>query len=129
MLASVLASPGATRAQDVPACALVDPDAVKAWALARQASSNCPVGCTGCGCKGGPGYRAPARDDGKKGHCASYARLVAECGPPPHERCTRECAPVAVGCRRPTSGEVEAAKKTLDQPAKRAPAPVAPPTQ
>jgi hypothetical protein len=44
--------------------------------------------CTGCGCKGGPGYRNP-----QTGQCVGYKRLVRECGPYPHARCVFENAP------------------------------------
>ena len=101
--------------QNIPVCATVDPDLVKAFAQARKESSNCPVGCKGCGCKGGPGYR---KSDGQ---CASYASLVRECGPPPHSGCLRECAPVMDGCRRPSVNEVEKASMALVEAAKNRP--------
>ena len=43
--------------------------------------------CRGCGCKGGPGYRAP------NGRCVSFKRLEKVCGPYPHARCAFENAP------------------------------------
>jgi hypothetical protein len=43
--------------------------------------------CTGCGCKGGPGYRGP---DGK---CVGFKTLYKVCGNPPETRCTFENAP------------------------------------
>lgn len=43
--------------------------------------------CTGCGCKGGPGYRGP------NGQCVGYAQLARVCGTPPTTRCTFEDAP------------------------------------
>src|SRR5271165_1002368 len=43
--------------------------------------------CTGCGCKGGPGYRAP------DGRCVGFRALARTCGTPPTERCTFENAP------------------------------------
>lgn len=52
----------------------------------------CKVRCEGCGCKGGPGYRAA------DGRCVGYADIIRKCGPPPHQGCRAECAPVAVGC-------------------------------
>ena len=42
--------------------------------------------CSGCGCKGGPGYRGP---DGK---CVGWAALKKTCGTPPTERCSAEGA-------------------------------------
>jgi hypothetical protein len=43
--------------------------------------------CHGCGCAGGPGYRAP---DGK---CVGFRELTHKCGTPPTEHCTFENAP------------------------------------
>ena len=42
--------------------------------------------CTGCGCKGGPGWRA------QNGQCVSHANLAKDCGSPPSLRCTHEGA-------------------------------------
>jgi hypothetical protein len=42
--------------------------------------------CHGCGCKGGPGYRAP------DGHCVGFRELDKVCGSPP-SRCVFENAP------------------------------------
>src|SRR5258708_607755 len=42
--------------------------------------------CHGCGCKGGPGYRAP------DGHCVGFRELDKVCGNPPN-RCVFENAP------------------------------------
>ena len=42
--------------------------------------------CSGCGCKGGPGYRAP------DGHCVGFRELDKVCGNPP-TRCVFENAP------------------------------------
>jgi hypothetical protein len=48
----------------------------------------CPerAACRGCGCKGGPGYRAP------DGHCVGFKELDKVCGNPP-SRCVFENAP------------------------------------
>jgi hypothetical protein len=40
--------------------------------------------CTGCGCKGGPGFRGP------NGQCVSYKKLDSVCGSPPTTRCVFE---------------------------------------
>lgn len=40
--------------------------------------------CSGCGCKGGPGYRSPS------GHCVGWAQLSRVCGTPPSARCSAE---------------------------------------
>jgi len=54
----------------------------------RPAIAACPERppCSGCGCKGGPGYRAP------DGHCVGFKELDKVCGNPP-TRCTFENAP------------------------------------
>jgi hypothetical protein len=45
--------------------------------------------CTGCGCKGGPGYRSL-----RTGECVGYKLLASECGnPPAADRCIFENAP------------------------------------
>jgi hypothetical protein len=40
--------------------------------------------CSGCGCKGGPGYRAP------NGRCVGWADVGRICGSPPTQRWTPE---------------------------------------
>lgn len=40
--------------------------------------------CSGCGCKGGPGYRGP------NGKCVGWKALNKVCGSPPTTRCTAE---------------------------------------
>ncbi len=40
--------------------------------------------CTGCGCKGGPGFRDPNKQ------CVSYEKLDSVCGSPPTTRCVFE---------------------------------------
>ena len=57
--------------------------------LHPAAADGCPErpACHGCGCKGGPGYRAP------DGHCVGFKALAHTCGTPPSERCTFENAP------------------------------------
>lgn len=42
------------------------------------------VGCSGCGCRGGPGYRAA------DGRCVGWADIGRKCGSPPTTRCTPE---------------------------------------
>jgi len=42
--------------------------------------------CTGCGCKGGPGWRGP------EGTCISKAKLSEICGEPAGAPCTLEAA-------------------------------------
>ncbi len=60
------------------------------WAAGSTAAqAACPANrhCHGCGCAGGPGYRAP------DGHCVSYRELSRVCGSPPSQRCRFENAP------------------------------------
>lgn len=40
--------------------------------------------CTGCACRGGPGFRSPA------GACVGWKNLVRICGPAPHSKCKDE---------------------------------------
>lgn len=40
--------------------------------------------CSGCGCRGGPGYRGP------NGKCVGWKQLTKVCGSPPTLRCTNE---------------------------------------
>jgi hypothetical protein len=73
-------------------CPVLSVELAKQAAIQVKGAGKCSVFCRGCGCKGGPGYRATS------GECVSYAQLIAKCGPPPHARCTRECAPVHASC-------------------------------
>lgn len=44
------------------------------------------IGCSGCGCRGGPGWRIKST-----GKCASHKGLAKQCGSPPSpSRCTKE---------------------------------------
>jgi hypothetical protein len=58
-----------------------------AWP-ASTGQAACPErpACQGCGCKGGPGYRAT------DGHCVGFRELDKICGNPPI-RCVFENAP------------------------------------
>jgi len=60
-----------------------------AFAWSPPAIAKCPerATCHGCGCKGGPGYRAP------DGHCVGFVELTKVCGTPPETRCKFENAP------------------------------------
>ena len=53
------------------------------------AEARCPERprCSGCGCKGGPGYRGP------DGRCVGFKNLAKVCGAPAEMRCTFENAP------------------------------------
>ena len=72
-------------------CPLISPELAKIVADSIKDEGRCETQCSGCGCKGGPGYRGP---DG----CVGWKQLIAVCGPPPHDRCARECEPVSAGC-------------------------------
>lgn len=65
--------------------------------------------CSGCGCRGGPGYRGP------NGQCVSWNSIGKVCGSPPSSRCSAE---------GPNAGAEEAAdlgdKANRLAPAKRA---------
>jgi hypothetical protein len=73
-------------------CPLLTPDLVHAILPDVIGHGACKVRCTGCGCKGGPGYRDQAHN------CVGYANIIQKCGPPPHLACAAECAPVREGC-------------------------------
>jgi hypothetical protein len=91
LLLAGMTSPSA----DAQQCFTASPELAKQIAEARK--GRCEVQCSGCGCQGGPGYRA--RDRARQ--CVSWDRLNAVCGPPPHARCDRECTPVVEGCDPP----------------------------
>lgn len=64
---------------------------VAATTQAMAAGVPCPERpkCTGCGCKGGPGYRELST-----GKCVGFKQLAKRCGSPPDAaRCTFENAP------------------------------------
>jgi len=65
--------------------------AALAWISATPANA-----CSGCGCRGGPGYRGP------NGRCVSWANIGRVCGSPPSERCSPE---------GPNAGAEEAARQ------------------
>ncbi len=56
--------------------------------------------CTGCGCKGGPGWRGP------EGTCVSKAKLSEICGEPAGAPCTLEGA-TRVCFGKPFSGHTQ----------------------
>src|SRR5271154_5299860 len=64
------------------------------------------LACHGCGCKGGPGYRAP------DGHCVGFRELDTVCGNPP-TRCVFENAP--------GTGENRECALALRQPPRKSP--------
>lgn len=66
--------------------------------------------CEGCGCKGGPGYRA---SDGK---CVGFKNLEKRCGPFPHAKCTFENAP-GTGANRECALDQRPKRKGKGKPA------------
>lgn len=60
--------------------------------------------CSGCGCRGGPGYRGP------NGQCVSWASIGRVCGSPPTTRCKAE---------GPNAGAEEAAKQGAERARRR----------
>ena len=60
--------------------------------------------CSGCGCRGGPGYRGP------NGQCVGWADIGRTCGSPPTTRCAAE---------GPNAGADEAAAKGAARSSKR----------
>jgi hypothetical protein len=73
-------------------CPVISTQLANSIAARIKGEGRCMAPCRGCGCKGGPGYRDA------KGRCVGYAGLISRCGPPPHARCRRECAPIVAGC-------------------------------
>jgi hypothetical protein len=96
LLCATPALPQPTWAQDDEdhqrLCPLLSSELVRAIVPEITGHGGCAVRCAGCGCKGGPGYRDA------QGHCVGYANLIEKCGPPPHQGCRAECAPVSAGC-------------------------------
>jgi hypothetical protein len=124
----LLAGHAASARAEPPSCMKLSRE--QSRMIADTGASKCGVGCEGCGCKGGPGYRAPPTEIGKKGPCVGYRDLYSRCGPPPHAGCTFECTPVAEGCVRPEIPVQAAADKHADakRMRKRTPASLAPVT-
>ncbi|WP_407523705.1 hypothetical protein [Methylobacterium oryzisoli] len=73
---------------------------------ARQAEA---ASCSGCGCKGGPGYRGP------NGRCVGWDALAETCGSPPTSRCKAE----QVNVRQPAA---PAQRERSPAPQRQAPA-------
>jgi hypothetical protein len=81
--------------------------ALFAWPI-EPGHAFCPdrPACKGCGCKGGPGYRAPS------GYCVGFAELDKVCGNPP-TRCVFENAP-GTGANRECAQASRRSKKARD---------------
>ena len=76
--------------------------------LAESKCPDMPGPCSGCGCKGSPGYRSIAT-----GRCVSHKNLYKICGDPPSSSCVFENAPGTGGNRECALG------KTTDAELKR----------
>jgi hypothetical protein len=57
-----------------------------------KGTGTCKAFCKGCGCKGGPGFRAA------DGQCVGWGEVVKKCGAAPHKGCVAECRPVVAAC-------------------------------
>jgi hypothetical protein len=113
ILASVLVSLAGSAAV-AQECSVLS--GAEAKEVANKDAAQCDTQCTGCGCKGGPGYR------GADGRCVGYSNLISKCGPKPHDSkgCTRECFVVISECRskgKPADGEVNGATAASLAPA------------
>jgi hypothetical protein len=101
---SVTSDPTAVQATtspifQLPECPLVTPELRRQVLAATNGAERCKIKCSGCGCKGGPGYRAPREPPGTKGQCVGYKNILSICGPPPHTLCHRECATIVAVCK------------------------------
>ena len=67
--------------------------AVAAIGLATDAFA----ACSGCGCRGGPGYR------GQNGKCVGWDQLARICGKPPTTRCKPEQVNAPAGSKQATT--------------------------
>lgn len=83
----------------LPACPVVTPELQRQVLAATSGAERCKIKCTGCGCKGGPGYRGPGNPPGTRGQCVGYKNILTICGPPPHALCSRECAKTETVCK------------------------------
>jgi hypothetical protein len=92
-------------------CPYVSAELAAKVVAALKGMSQCEVHCSGCGCKGGPGYRSRST-----GHCVGWGEIVSVCGPPPHQLCDRECEPVVAGCTGRAWVKALAAKSGLAVP-------------
>lgn len=57
---------------------------ILAVAIMALCAGDVAARCSGCGCRGGPGYRAP------EGKCASWKDIARKCGTPPETKCKDE---------------------------------------
>jgi len=61
----------------------------------RLGMRGCRESCSGCGCRGGPGYRD------KNGACVSYSNLISICSED-FSNCKQECAETELICIKPS---------------------------
>jgi hypothetical protein len=85
-------TPQALSEDQLTVCPVISPELQRKIVADHVHSGVCQTSCTGCGCKGGPGYRGPNKK------CVGYVNIIQVCGPPPHANCVRECAIVREGC-------------------------------
>ena len=97
ILIVLLVSTHSSWAQSIDECVIATSTEAKRLAQIGRSEADCPAGCSGCGCRGGPGYR------NSKNECVGYSNLVSDCGPPLHNKCAKECYPAPPKCpkRRP----------------------------
>ena len=73
-------------------CPLMSEQLVAKVAAQIKGKGQCPTVCRGCGCKGGPGFRAA------DGNCVGWREVITKCGKAPHAGCLRECTPLSKAC-------------------------------
>ena len=100
--ATIAGNPNASQSTttfQLPECPVVTPALRQQVLDATNGANRCKIRCSGCGCKGGPGYRESDSTVGVKGQCVGYKNILSICGPPPHALCHRECAKIVAVCK------------------------------
>ena len=98
VLILILSPVAASQDSEGRICLMADQSAVTEISKWVEARGDCGLGCHGCGCNGGPGYRSTENEQ-----CVGWAQLNEECGPPPHTECIAECTAPKPGCAVPES--------------------------
>lgn|SRR5262249_14567331 len=75
-----------------PLCPVMSDILAKKVAAFIKGNGECETICSGCRCKGGPGFRTAKRK------CVAWAEVISKCGAAPHKGCRRECTPVVPAC-------------------------------
>ncbi len=86
-------------------CFTGSPEQLEILKKSRQGKRGCRQTCSGCGCRGGPGYRD------KNGSCVSYINLISICGKD-YSNCKKECADTELICISPTNVSNDATKNS-----------------